>query len=197
MRKLTLSDHSDVLTVVNNAKAARANAIFAQVRRRGDSFYLKSLEPPNTDAGKHAKQQLDALAAQLQTTMQSAKQTLAGVPENAGTGELYLMQKPLPSPWVGWLVDDAKDDVRALAAFEHQIVGGLRHLLHPRQVHAKTGSDPGDRFKDALTEELTVEVLAVIPSENEVARLLDGWEAEVDAPDSLTWVRGRASTVGG
>jgi uncharacterized lipoprotein YddW (UPF0748 family) len=42
----TLNTHSDVVAVVNNAKAAKANAIFAQVRRRGDSWYLNSLEPP-------------------------------------------------------------------------------------------------------------------------------------------------------
>jgi uncharacterized lipoprotein YddW (UPF0748 family) len=42
----TLNNHTDVLNVVNNAKAAKANAIFVQVRRRGDSWYLNSLEPP-------------------------------------------------------------------------------------------------------------------------------------------------------
>lgn len=41
----TLNNHADVVAVVNNAKAAKANAIFAQVRRRGDSWYLNSLEP--------------------------------------------------------------------------------------------------------------------------------------------------------
>ena len=40
-----LNNHADVVAVVNNAKAAKANAIFAQVRRRGDSWYLNSLEP--------------------------------------------------------------------------------------------------------------------------------------------------------
>jgi uncharacterized lipoprotein YddW (UPF0748 family) len=40
-----LNNHADVVAVVNNAKAANANAIFAQVRRRGDSWYLNSLEP--------------------------------------------------------------------------------------------------------------------------------------------------------
>ncbi len=40
-----LSTHANVVTVVQNAKAANANAIFAQVRRRGDSWYLNSLEP--------------------------------------------------------------------------------------------------------------------------------------------------------
>lgn len=41
-----LNNHNDVVAVVNNAKAAKANAIFAQVRRRGDAWYLNSLEPP-------------------------------------------------------------------------------------------------------------------------------------------------------
>jgi uncharacterized lipoprotein YddW (UPF0748 family) len=41
-----LNNHTDVLNVVNNAKAAGANALFVQVRRRGDSWYLNSLEPP-------------------------------------------------------------------------------------------------------------------------------------------------------
>lgn len=40
-----LNNHANVVAVVNNAKAAKANAIFAQVRRRGDSWYLSSLEP--------------------------------------------------------------------------------------------------------------------------------------------------------
>jgi hypothetical protein len=110
---------------------------------------------------------------------------------NAGTGELYLMQKPVASPWVGWLVEDTKDDMRALAAFEHRIVGEFRHLLHPRQVFAKTGDDPGDRYKDALTEELTIEVLGVFPAEEEVDRLLGDWQAKVDQPDSLNWLKGQ------
>src|SRR5262245_28440173 len=41
----TLNNHNDIVAVVNNAKAAKANAIVAQVRRRGDSWYLNSIEP--------------------------------------------------------------------------------------------------------------------------------------------------------
>ena len=40
-----LNNHTDVVNMVNNAKAAKANALFVQVRRRGDSWYLNSLEP--------------------------------------------------------------------------------------------------------------------------------------------------------
>jgi uncharacterized lipoprotein YddW (UPF0748 family) len=39
-----LSNHEHVLAVVDQARAAGANAIFAQVRRRGDSWYLDSRE---------------------------------------------------------------------------------------------------------------------------------------------------------
>jgi uncharacterized lipoprotein YddW (UPF0748 family) len=42
----TLNNHADVVAVVSKAKAANANAVFAQVRRRGDSWYLDSLEGP-------------------------------------------------------------------------------------------------------------------------------------------------------
>ena len=41
-----LFNHNDVVAVVSNAKAANANAILAQVRRRGDAFYLSATEPP-------------------------------------------------------------------------------------------------------------------------------------------------------
>ena len=41
----SFNNHNDVLAIVNNTKAAKANAIFIQVRRRGDSWYLNSLEP--------------------------------------------------------------------------------------------------------------------------------------------------------
>src|SRR6266849_3450089 len=40
-----LNNHGDVVAAVGQAKTSNANAIFAQVRRRGDSWYVKSLEP--------------------------------------------------------------------------------------------------------------------------------------------------------
>ncbi len=41
----SLNSHSDVAAVVAGATAAGANAIFAQVRRRGDAWYREALEP--------------------------------------------------------------------------------------------------------------------------------------------------------
>ena len=40
-----LNNHSDVAAVVANATAAGANAILAQVRRRGDAWYRDALDP--------------------------------------------------------------------------------------------------------------------------------------------------------
>ena len=40
-----INNHNDVLAIINNVKLAKCNAIFAQARRRGDSWYLNSLEP--------------------------------------------------------------------------------------------------------------------------------------------------------
>ena len=41
----TLNNHTDIVNAVNRAKAANANALFAQVRRRGDAWYITPLEP--------------------------------------------------------------------------------------------------------------------------------------------------------
>src|SRR5262245_26723832 len=41
----SLNNHNDVLNVLNNIKSANCNAVFVQVRRRGDSWYLNTLEP--------------------------------------------------------------------------------------------------------------------------------------------------------
>lgn len=41
----TLNNHNDVLTIIANTKRAHCNALFVQVRRRGDSWYRHSLEP--------------------------------------------------------------------------------------------------------------------------------------------------------
>jgi uncharacterized lipoprotein YddW (UPF0748 family) len=40
-----LNDAADVSLVIERARAARANALFVQIRRRGDAWYLNSLEP--------------------------------------------------------------------------------------------------------------------------------------------------------
>jgi len=66
----SLRTQADVQAVVDNTKLANANAIFAQVRRRGDSWYLNSLEPLPDFAGFEAG--FDPLRA-LITTAHAAR----------------------------------------------------------------------------------------------------------------------------
>src|SRR5689334_2034226 len=40
-----LNNHADIAAVVKNARDAGANQVYVQVRRRGDAWYLDSLEP--------------------------------------------------------------------------------------------------------------------------------------------------------
>ncbi len=40
-----LNNHADIEAVVNRARAANTNALFVQVRRRGDAWYVNSVEP--------------------------------------------------------------------------------------------------------------------------------------------------------
>ncbi len=45
----SLNNPAQVSTVVSQAKAANANALFVQVRRRGDSWHLNTIEPVTTE----------------------------------------------------------------------------------------------------------------------------------------------------
>jgi len=110
---------------------------------------------------------------------------------SSATGELYLMRKPHPRGLMGWDMYERRDVLRDVEDIGHHILGAAAHLLHPRQLRAKTGQAPRHARKDALTQELTVEVVAVVPDEAAARALLDGWEAEVDKPDSLGWLRAR------
>ena len=112
---------------------------------------------------------------------------------NDGTGELYLMRKPVVDPLVGWVGYALKDDVRELGWIEHRIVGVAENLIHPRQIKAKTGAESDHHPKEALTEDLTVEVLRVDPELAGVKALLSGWEAALEKPGSLGWLRARLS----
>ena len=83
--------------------------------------------------------------------------------------------------------------VRGLQCLEMADVVLYDHLVHPRQVRAKTGSDPGEKYKDALAEELEVEIIGSVPDADEVSSLLEGWQQQVAQPDSLEWLRRRVA----
>jgi len=116
---------------------------------------------------------------------------------NSGTGELYLMRKPVVDPLVGWTGYALEDNARAVSRIEHRILGAAQHLIHPRQIRTKTGDESREDNKEALTEDLQVEILGVIPDAGRVDRVLAGWEQAMDQADSLAWLRGRLSAEGG
>lgn len=49
---------------------------------------LKGLDAPDVDSGDQAKQQVDAFAAQLESTVDEAKTTVNDIPESAGLPEI-------------------------------------------------------------------------------------------------------------
>jgi hypothetical protein len=115
---------------------------------------------------------------------------------NSGSGELYLMRKPVVDPLVGWTGYALEDNARAVSRIEHRILGAAQHLIHPRQIKAKTNDESEEYNKEALMEDLEVEVLGTIPDAGRVDRLLAGWEQAMEQPDSLSWLRARLSAEG-
>ena len=115
---------------------------------------------------------------------------------NSGSGELYLMRKPVVDPLVGWTGYALEDNARAVSRIEHRILGAAQHLIHPRQIRAKTGEESEDYSKEALTEDLEVEVLGVIPDAGRVDRVLAGWQDAMGEAGSLAWLRERLSAEG-
>jgi len=115
---------------------------------------------------------------------------------NEGTGELYLMRKPVVDPLVGWVGYALRDDARELEWIEHRIVGVAENLIHPRHIQAKTGQASERHPKEALTEDLQVEILGVVPDAATVESVLAGWQEAMGQPDSLSWLRSRLSEQG-
>jgi len=57
---------------------------------------LKGDKPPNTDEGKKAKQQIDSLATQLQSTASKAKQTVESVQGASASQALHALSSLAP-----------------------------------------------------------------------------------------------------
>jgi hypothetical protein len=56
---------------------------------------LKARGAPDVESGDQAKQQLDALATQLDATVTQAKQTIENLPTGADAGEIVKKLAPL------------------------------------------------------------------------------------------------------
>lgn len=69
-------------------------------------------------------------------------------------------------------------------------------LYSMQEPNAPIYMDPvGDTIEQDLPmEALGVVVLAVIPTRDEVDRLLDGWQQAMTGPNSIEWVRGKVAS---
>ena len=56
---------------------------------------LRSLEPPDTDAGEQAQQEINSLADLVETTVDKTKETIDNLPENASLTEVASAVAPL------------------------------------------------------------------------------------------------------
>ena len=59
---------------------------------------LKGLKPPDTEAGDRAQQEVDALADQVDSTVNKTKETIEGLPDNASLTEVAAAIAPLLPP---------------------------------------------------------------------------------------------------
>ena len=75
------SPGSGTLSTISTEVQSAVNA----TRQLGTN--LKADTPPDTDEGKQAKQQVDSLATQLQSTAAKAKQTVESVPQGASASQ--------------------------------------------------------------------------------------------------------------
>lgn len=114
-----------------------------------------------------------------------------------GTGELYVMRKPVPA---GPEPVPVEDDIINLGRDLRDVVettGDVGHWiadhLHPRHLRAKNGTGV-TRHRDAYEEELQVEVLARIGTLEQVEQALAGWQDHAGGPDGLAWVRAAAAS---
>ena len=91
---------NDVREALQSPGAGTVAAIEAEVQEIIDATEqvgndLKDLEPPDTEAGDQAKQELDTLATQLESTAANTKETFDNLPDDAGLTELARALEPL------------------------------------------------------------------------------------------------------
>jgi hypothetical protein len=83
---------SNISTAVQSPGSGTVSTVRTQVQSavnatRQLGTNLKGDKPPSTDEGQQAKQQIDSLATQLQSTAAKAKQTAASVPDGASASQ--------------------------------------------------------------------------------------------------------------
>jgi septal ring factor EnvC (AmiA/AmiB activator) len=95
---------------------------------------LKAIPAPDIDSGTQAKQQVDALASQLQSAVNIAKNTVDALPENAKLTD--LAQKLLPlAPAIQSLATSTKNTVKAIETSGDELKEGFDKADACKQYH--------------------------------------------------------------
>lgn len=91
---------SDIRDQVQSPGADTLEAIQSEIQEAVDASEeladnLRSLDPPDTDAGKEAQQDVTALADLVETTVDKTQETIDNLPENAGLRDVAESVAPL------------------------------------------------------------------------------------------------------
>jgi uncharacterized phage infection (PIP) family protein YhgE len=91
---------SDIREQVQSPGANTLAAIESEIQEAVDASNeladeLRSLEPPDTENGDQAKQELDQLADQVEATVDKTKETIDNLPKNAGLRDVATAVAPL------------------------------------------------------------------------------------------------------
>jgi hypothetical protein len=86
---------------------------------------LKGLDPPDTDEGKQAQQQVDSLATQLKKTVNTVKTTVAGLPQGAGAAQVVQALVPL-APSLQSLATSASNTLKSVQAQGESLKQGFQ-----------------------------------------------------------------------
>ena len=87
---------------------------------------LKALDAPDVDSGDQAKQQVDAFATQLQTTVDETKKTVDDIPDNASIVEIGTALAPL-LPSLQTLADKGKSAIASIEATGSELKDGFEN----------------------------------------------------------------------
>jgi uncharacterized phage infection (PIP) family protein YhgE len=123
------SSVNDVKTQLQSPTTGTTAAINADVQSAVDatkklSSDLKSIDPPSSDAGKHAQQELDTLSTQLDQAVTKTKQTVKGIPAGAGVTEIATQLATLV-PSLQGLATSASTTLSAVKASAQQLRDGF------------------------------------------------------------------------
>jgi chromosome segregation ATPase len=120
----------DARTALQSPGAGTMDAIKTDVQQASDATKqlassLKSQDAPNTDAGTQAKQQVDALATQLQNTINQAQETIANLPQNATLSQAVSQLASL-GPSLQSLVTNTKTTLNSIQSSSSDLKKGFQ-----------------------------------------------------------------------